>query len=383
MNKSLMDRVILASVVACQITYTTSIAHAEAPPVQFDTPHLIKVKANGLVKTQQIAFMTIKATPEQQKIFMSYNPKTPATLKWNNALPVAANYAFMSIIPVLNQGMHGTCVTFSNTNAINALLLTDKAHSISQLCNLVLGAAFDKSTEGPYAIGYLPSGWNGTYGAYVLEQIERFGVMTMPNEASGSCGGITQYPTDTTFIPPAMSPQSFAQLSSNVMSSLDWSTLISYGQRFSTDPANPYNGANLLNQVKQIIAANNPSKGSRLLSTIGFQLYGSLCDAGACAKKVGSSSSTADTWALTSEISKQTVFPTDGHEVIVFGYDDNAVAIDNNGVAHKGLLTLRNSWGANMGDRGNYYMAYDYFVKFVTEAHEIRTIPFQLVESEK
>ena len=33
------------------------------------------------------------------------------------------------------------------------------------------------------------------------------------------------------------------------------------------------------------------------------------------------------------------------HAIIIAGYDNEAVAVDNKGQKHKGLLTLRNSWG--------------------------------------
>ena len=61
-----------------------------------------------------------------------------------------------------------------------------------------------------------------------------------------------------------------------------------------------------------------------------------------------------------------------GHEMIITGYDDRAVAIDDHGRAHKGLLTLRNSWGALAGDKGDFYMSYDYFKAFVMEVQRIR-----------
>ena len=57
--------------------------------------------------------------------------------------------------------------------------------------------------------------------------------------------------------------------------------------------------------------------------------------------------------------------------MIITGYDDKAVAYDLNGKQHVGLLTLRNSWSENAGDNGNYYMTYDYFKKYASEAQAI------------
>ncbi|MGF2339111.1 C1 family peptidase, partial [Acinetobacter baumannii] len=63
-----------------------------------------------------------------------------------------------------------------------------------------------------------------------------------------------------------------------------------------------------------------------------------------------------------------------GHEMIITGYDDNAIAVDDNGREHKGLFTLRNSWGEQFGDKGNFYMSYDYFKVLTIEAQRIRAL---------
>ncbi len=358
-----------------------STAYADAPG--FGNPHVVLAKTNklirGLPQTKPIAFMSIKATPEQQKAFMSYDVKTPAT---ENLIglppPSTASYSWMASMPVLDQGVHGSCATFSNTGALNALLFwINPQDSISQLCNLALGSAFDRSTQGASAIGYLQSGWNGTFGIHVLEQLERFGAVPTVQEATGLCGGVTSYPGKSPNIPPAMQPSAFVPMSKNVMSMVLWSGLLMPDQRYSTDPARPYNGPNLVRQMKRVLAGNTSLTGSRLLVTIGFQLYAAVCDTGACAKKDGSTSTTNDTWALTPEITQQTAMPPDGHEVIVYGYDDDAVATDSAGNKHKGLLLIRNSWGPTMGDKGNYYMSYDYFYKYAIESYSLRTMSFK------
>jgi C1A family cysteine protease len=60
-----------------------------------------------------------------------------------------------------------------------------------------------------------------------------------------------------------------------------------------------------------------------------------------------------------------------GHELVVTGYDDKAVAYDQEGRKHQGLLILRNSWSDEVGDHGEYYMSYDYFKMYVMEVQEI------------
>lgn len=68
-----------------------------------------------------------------------------------------------------------------------------------------------------------------------------------------------------------------------------------------------------------------------------------------------------DTWLLTPEILNGLENTKSVHEMIIAGYDDNAVGVDDRGINHKGLLILRNSWGTSVGDWGEFYMSYDYF----------------------
>lgn len=50
-----------------------------------------------------------------------------------------------------------------------------------------------------------------------------------------------------------------------------------------------------------------------------------------------------------------------GHAVLAVGYDDNRVNHDGS----KGAFTIRNSWGPNWGDNGDFYLPYAY----ITNAH--------------
>jgi aminopeptidase C len=90
---------------------------------------------------------------------------------------------------------------------------------------------------------------------------------------------------------------------------------------------------------------------------------------------VGKHNATNDSWVLSDDIIEDIKNQGDfgGHEMIITGYDDTAVAIDNAGKTHTGLLTLRNSWGPNIADQGNFYMSYDYFKALIIELQRIRT----------
>jgi aminopeptidase C len=92
---------------------------------------------------------------------------------------------------------------------------------------------------------------------------------------------------------------------------------------------------------------------------------------------VGTHNANFDTWVLTPEIARDIHLRPlfGGHEMIITGYDDDAIATDDQGRQHKGLFTLRNSWGEEVGDKGNFYMSYDYFKVLVIEAQRIRNLP--------
>ncbi len=85
---------------------------------------------------------------------------------------------------------------------------------------------------------------------------------------------------------------------------------------------------------------------------------------------LGKYSANFDSWVLTPEIVEHIAIKKElpGHEMIITGYDNDAVAIDAHGREHRGLFTLRNSWGSRAGDNGNFYMSYDYFKALAIEA---------------
>jgi C1A family cysteine protease len=96
------------------------------------------------------------------------------------------------------------------------------------------------------------------------------------------------------------------------------------------------------------------------------------CSAGAC----GQYHAVNDTWALSDEIINDPDPELGGHEMIITGYDDNAVVVDKAGTKHQGVLTLRNSWGSDVADHGEYYMTYDFYKHFVMDAHKLMMITF-------
>lgn len=258
----------------------------------------------------------------------------------------------MNNTPVLDQGMHGSCVTFANTGALDAAL--GKGDYISQTCNLVLGKTLEKD-------GYVPSGWNGSWGPLVLNQITDFGIINRDHEKNEGCGGLHKYPRNDAYEEgEAMPTADFRKMSENTNYDLSWSSIVSVEDVFS----NEYNAEDMVQSVKRALA-------NKHRVTFGVLLDVYVGEAGAIGKyktKYG-----FDSWVMTPEIKDdlEKGYINAGHELVIYGYDDDAVAIDEEGNEHKGLFLIRNSWSEFAGYKGDYFMSYEYFRFMNMEAQKI------------
>ncbi|MCF6765220.1 hypothetical protein L3V82_05510 [Thiotrichales bacterium 19S3-7] len=55
-----------------------------------------------------------------------------------------------------------------------------------------------------------------------------------------------------------------------------------------------------------------------------------------------------------------------GHEMLIYGYQENPNQPGN------GIFYVRNSWGDDVGDYGDFYMTYNFADKMMMEAYEIK-----------
>ncbi|WP_019215615.1 C1 family peptidase [Legionella tunisiensis] len=273
--------------------------------------------------------------------------------------PIAGNYPMqvqlgMNNVPVLNQGAHGTCTIFACTAAVDAAL--NKGDYVSQLCQLQLGSYLEKS-------GYATSGWEGAWGREILSQMELFGIVSKEQQTAHSCAGMLEYPlNENAPAESVMNVEDFHQISERLDNKqLVWSTILDVYQSFTerTD------GRKTLYDVKTSLRAGDRLVVGVLLIDLDIGTVGA----------VGTHKATQDSWVLTPEIALDILLNPSfaGHQMVITGYDDNAVAIDNKGHEHRGLLTLRNSWGDKIGDQGDFYMSYDYFKLLATEVLRIRS----------
>lgn len=308
-------------------------------------------------KSEVISLMKVKLSPHAQyKMVNRFNKqdlRIAAVESDSGTLPSSVQLG-MENVPVLNQGIHGTCVTFAASAAINAII--KKGEYVSPLCSLQLGQYFQTN-------GFMPSGWDGSLGEYVLSQLDSFGFMTIQDQKQFGCGGLNEYPAAVKDYGREMNPIDFHIYAHPlVQNHIGWSSLLDIFQTMKDD----VDSGALLQKVKQSLATGDRLMFGVLLADYEKGLAGA----------VGTHKVFNDTWVITPEIiSDMRLNPQfAGHEMLIIGYDDNATAKDDHGRVHRGMLKLRNSWGERVGDQGNFYMSYDYFKALVIEMQRIRTV---------
>lgn len=254
--------------------------------------------------------------------------------------------------PVLDQGSHGSCATFANTAALDAVM--GAGDYISQLCSLELGAylAIHDRAE--------VSGWNGSWGPWVLDQIMTYGIIPKNYQKLEGCAGVREYPGDSMVDEGRpMSDGAFLEHSIPLKNLIEWKSLLRTPGTLSAQT----DSDDLVTAIKQELA-----KGNRL--TIGMLLDIQRGHAGA----LGQNKVIHDTWMITPEIVMDMIEGdiAAGHELVITGYDDELVVQDEKGYMNRGVFTLRNSWSVLAGDQGDYYVTYDYIQMLGMEVQAIQ-----------
>lgn len=307
-----------------------------------NTPRSIKLLKIELSKPAEKAITKRTSLATGKKVHLSPATNFPSKIDLG-----------MNKVPVLDQGNYGTCVTFANTAAIDAAL--GQGDYISQSCSLQLGNYLA-------ANGYNDSGWDGSLGRYVLSQMETYGVVSKEEQQIVGCAGLKQYPSEGPIPSSYMNPEEYHQISESINDRVLWSPILDVFTAMDRVDTNQ-----TVNDIKKALTEKDRVTFGVLLLDFDLGMMGA----------VGSHNSSFDSWVLTPEIARDIYLRPlfGGHEMVITGYDDNAIATDDQGRPHKGLFTLRNSWGDKLGDKGNFYMSYDYFKVLVIEAQRIRTMP--------
>lgn len=282
----------------------------------------------------------------------------------------------MNDVPILNQGTWGTCVTFASTEALDAAL--GKGDYISQLCLLQLAAYLHQND-------YSPNPWFDNYASFLLSLIREYGIIDKDAQRQGVCNNVIHYPINGTEandqIEPdkiTLSPELYHPYSKKVITTvLSPGMNIAYRVLFEmpdvdsnntayNDPYTYISPNQAIRLVKRELANNH-----RVV--IGILLDLNLADSWPI---LGKYKKTDDTFIMTKaikehlqNIAKYTNWG--GHEVLIYGYDNNAVAVTPQGRTQKGLFFVRNSWNYPDLNDNNQYMTYQYFKLMVSEATSI------------
>lgn len=215
----------------------------------------------------------------------------------------------MNDVPVLDQGRHGSCVTFAVTGAFDAAL--GHTDYISQLCQLNLGSYLENQ-DSTY-----PSGWNGSWNYIVIGQMQNYGIVSLDYQHSVGCGASDQkeYPlNDEGNEGKPMSVGDFTSHSEKIIPPITRNTLL------SVDDAMSHNAdmEKVFKDVKQALA-----NGHRVVFGVLVDVNGVLAFINGAA---GSYKTHNDSWILT----KRIIDDADndkidaGHDLVITGYDDNA-----------------------------------------------------------
>jgi hypothetical protein len=223
-------------------------------------------------------------------------------------------------VAVLDQGNHGTCVTFATIAAMDAVLgLGDE---IDEQCFLELSVALNASA------------WDGLWkSSEVIDPLVKYGAVR-----HGNCGS-HHYPDPS------------AKISLDAYKALvDPSILVAKVQYSYKEPMK-------IEEVKAALSAHH-------YVSIGFGLLndGSAISAQGFDVEVDGSKKKGGLWACKqpSDAKNYCKKMQAGHEVLIVGYDDS-----------QRLLKIQNSWNISSGNAGFYYMSYEFFAAMEINASEI------------
>lgn len=298
-------------------------------------------QSSFIEKKEPLANLSLQQKNQIKKNILLY--KTPE----QDALPTHVDLG-MNNVPVLDQGYHASCVSFSFIAALDAL--KGEGDYYSPLCFLNLGKHLEQ-------YGYGASGWNYANNYLIFNRMRDFGLVPTTIQKTQGCGGLTEYPTYEVDNSYAMSPEEYHRYSESIEQSgfVDFKNLMK-----ETDNPN-----RIIKLTRQAINAGNRVV---ILLAIPSDEYGGLH---------GSYKANQDSWVLSdlivNKLNNQPSYMNGfyGHNVVITAYDDNAVIKDFNGKEHVGLFKVRNSWGDTVGDHGEFYVSYDFLASLGLQSFEI------------
>ena len=121
-------------------------------------------------KLKSVAISQIQVSSQVKNMLASRlkQPKIKPSFSIFSSLPAKVQLG-MNGVPVLDQGVHGTCATFAITAALDAISNT-KTDYYSQLCPLSLGLYLEENS-------FASNGWNGATIHGLLNFYDTFGLV--------------------------------------------------------------------------------------------------------------------------------------------------------------------------------------------------------------
>lgn len=339
--------------------------------VNIQQPRSHTASATSSSSAKRIVLMKIELNKDAKDNLakVANQPAKPMLRAATSTATPASTQLAMNNVPVLDQGYHGSCVTFADSAALDAIL--GKTQYVSELCNLSLGSYLEAEAKKNNAEEY-PSGWDGSLNFIVLGQMKQYGIISTTYQKQYGCGGATllkEYPAyDENNTGTPMPASEFTRHSEMVMqNNIDWRYVVNPEDAFS----NRTNMEKALEDVKKSLANGHRVVIGTLLDVNGN--LGSVNGADGHYHNVKN-----DAWIINGQIRRDLAARNvnAGHAMVITGYDDNAVITGSDGTQHVGVLTLRNSWTSRAGDNGDYYMSYEYFKMMVFEVEELSPTPF-------
>lgn len=285
--------------------------------IRFPIYHVPKVLRDRLFDR----INTQSSSAHQQKIQLQYKLPTKTELDVHD-------------MAVLNQGANGVCTFFSTVTAIQATVHPSTA--LSPMCMVQLDKYLHPDPKGSITI------------ANPLHLVQQYGIVPLRTQEELGCAGIYEFnPRQEISVP--MSTEEYLH-----KSEIYYKKQVSWRYVFDNF-SSLVNSSGRLTQIKKALLAGR-------FVILEFMVAPEEGAGGA----VGQYKVENDTWVLTPRVVYNILerlsseYVLLGHAIVIIGYDDDAEAIDENGETHRGLIKLRNSWGARSGDHGDFYMSYDY-----------------------
>ena len=334
------------------LSLLTSVSFA-SPLLTFDgvvTHRLPKNTATPSFKS--ISISTVKSTSSLMKGLKKKPGLEAASSGTARHLPTSTQLG-MNAVPIFDQGNWENSALYAIVAGLDALRGEGDYYSVA--CSIMLGEFINHHGD--------------EQGQDIFRDLARakeFGLVTKAQQHQSGCAGVMDDNALDKNTPPSISLEDFHLRSSPLNESgLSFSrTLLDVPQWLLQEkPSN-----SVLERVKTSLYYGNRV----LLATLVPVLNDDLGLVGIYQQK-------QDAWVMTPRLEQLSKFneltlPAGYfglYAMVVTGYDDQAIAVDKEGHPHQGLLTLRHSWGEDVGDQGNFYMSYDYFNVFVVQLTEL------------